>query len=245
MGKCLFMRKGETHTAPISGILASDLAVGSSVYLMENGVATEYLVVNQGKPSGSSLYDDSCDGTWLLRKDIQEKRQWNSSDVNDYANSTIHNYLNNDYFNSFGEIERSLIKQIKIPYRAGSGSSTTVSSGSNGLSTKVFLLSLKEVNIESAKTVSIGYPVDFFVNATNSERIAYYVGDNSQCPWWTRSPSCSTQSQWIGKLSLAVSTSGTAEDNLCTESYYGVRPALVLPYTTLFDKNTLILKGVS
>ena len=59
MGKCLFMRKGETHTAPISGILASDLAVGSVVKLMEGGVATDYLVVNQGKTSGSSLYDRS------------------------------------------------------------------------------------------------------------------------------------------------------------------------------------------
>ena len=63
MGKCLFLRKGETHTKPIGGILASDLAVGSSVYLMENGAAAEYLVVNQGVPSNSSLYDASCDGT--------------------------------------------------------------------------------------------------------------------------------------------------------------------------------------
>ena len=49
------------YTAPIKDILASDLVVGSTVKLMENGVSTEYLVVNKGKPSGSSLYDDSCD----------------------------------------------------------------------------------------------------------------------------------------------------------------------------------------
>ena len=147
MGKCLFMRKGETHTAPkMSGILASELAVGSSVYLMENGVTTEYLVVNQGNPSGSSLYDDSCDGTWLLRKDIKEKRQWNSSDVNDYENSLIHPWLNGDFFNQFGVIEQSIIKQVKIPYRAGQGQGTTITGGSSGLSTKVFLLSAAELN---------------------------------------------------------------------------------------------------
>ena len=58
----------------VTGIFSGDLAVGSVVKLIENGVATEYLVVNQGKPSGSSLYDDSCDGTWLLRNDIYENR---------------------------------------------------------------------------------------------------------------------------------------------------------------------------
>ena len=41
------MRKGETHTAPISGILASDIAVGSVVKLMENGV-TVYEINHTG-----------------------------------------------------------------------------------------------------------------------------------------------------------------------------------------------------
>ena len=90
MGKVIMSGIVPPLVAPITGILASDLAVGSVVKLMENGAAAKYRVVNQGKPSGSSLYDDSCDGTWLLRKDIKEKRQWNSSDVNDYENSLIH-----------------------------------------------------------------------------------------------------------------------------------------------------------
>ena len=46
----------------------STLAVGSSVYLNVGGVRKEFLVVHQGKPS--SLYDSSCNGTWLLMKDI-------------------------------------------------------------------------------------------------------------------------------------------------------------------------------
>ena len=63
MGHCIFLRKGETHTPPSTDILASDLAVGDIVKLMENGTPVEYIVVNQGKPYDSSLYDDSCDGT--------------------------------------------------------------------------------------------------------------------------------------------------------------------------------------
>jgi len=70
----------------------SSKAIGSTIKLKVNGSAKDFIVVHQGKPS--SVYDDSCNGTWLLMKDIYEKRQWNSSNTNDYANSTIHSYLN-------------------------------------------------------------------------------------------------------------------------------------------------------
>ena len=84
MGKCMFMRKGSVHSKPISGIFASDIAVGSSVYMNENGTPVEYLVVNQGIPSASSLYDASCDGTWLLRKDIYITQAFNNTNDNGY-----------------------------------------------------------------------------------------------------------------------------------------------------------------
>lgn len=62
MGYCIFLRKGETHTTPSATILASDLAVGDIVKLTENGTPVEYIVVNQGIPENSSLYDSSCNG---------------------------------------------------------------------------------------------------------------------------------------------------------------------------------------
>lgn len=34
-------------------------------------------------------------------KDIYENRQWHSSNTNDYANSTIHSYLNSTFLNLF------------------------------------------------------------------------------------------------------------------------------------------------
>ena len=49
-------------------------AVGSIVKIKVNGAAKDFIIVHQGKPS--SVYDDSCNGTWLLMKDIYEKRQW-------------------------------------------------------------------------------------------------------------------------------------------------------------------------
>lgn len=238
------MRKGETHTAPITGILASDLAVGSVVKLMENGVATEYLVVNQGKPSGSSLYDDSCDGLWLLRKDIKENRQWHSSNVNDYENSTIHSYLNSDFLNLFDADIQSVIQQVKLPYRAGSGTSTSITSGSNGLSSKIFLLSAAEINWNSSTIEYIsndGSCLSYFIGAseTDSKRIATLNGSNST--WWTRSPFC----RWNSMNAIYVEANGFWGVDNCSVSSYGVRPALVLPSNALFDTNTLILKGVA
>ena len=55
--------------------LLGNVTVGSIVKLKENGSPVDYLVVHQGKPS--SLYDESCNGTWLLRKDIYANKQWN------------------------------------------------------------------------------------------------------------------------------------------------------------------------
>lgn len=224
------------YTAPIKGILASDIAVGSSVYLMEGGVATDYLAVNQGIPSASSLYDASCDGLWLLRKDIHSERQWNSSNVNDYANSTINTWLNGDFFNSFGSVEQAAIKQVKIPYRAGGGSDQ---SGANGLSCKVFLLSGYEVGFTTSDNSYIpvdGAKLDYF-DASSSKRIAYLNG--LETIWWLRSPRTDgTKRAWnvqpIGIL-------GGGE----TSYPAGIRPALVLPNTAVFDKETLILKGVT
>ena len=70
MGRAIVAGGNPKMKAPVTGILAQDIAVGSTVKLMEGGTAVEYLVVNQGIPENSNLYDASCDGTWLLRKDI-------------------------------------------------------------------------------------------------------------------------------------------------------------------------------
>ena len=77
-------------------------------------------------------------------KDVYETRQWNSSNVNDYANSTIHSYLNSYFLAMFDSNIQNAIKQVKIPYVNGTGGSA-VASGANGLSAKIFLLSGYEV----------------------------------------------------------------------------------------------------
>ena len=228
--------------APSTGILASSLAVGTTVKLMEGGTAVEYLVVNQGIPGNSNLYDASCDGTWLLRKDIHSNRQWDPSYVNKYESSAINTWLNGEFFNTLGSAEQAAIKQVKIPYRKNGGSGGSDQSGANGLSCKVFLLSCYELGWTTSN--SSVYPVDgakldYFIagSAGKSLRIAYLNGTVNV--WWTRSPYASgTSNAWF------IQTDGNSNSSGVSSSY-GIRPALVLPSNALFDETTMLLKGVA
>lgn len=241
MGFCIVAGGKPDMTAPVTGILASDLAVGSAVKLMENGVATEYLVVNQGKPSGSSLYDDSCDGLWLLRKDIHSNRQWHTSNVNKYESSAINTWLNVDFFNSLGSVEQAVIKQVKIPYCVGNGNAT-INSGANGLPAKVFLLCGYELNWSTSDTnifPIIGACLNYFEGTArlDKKRIAYL--DGTAKGWWLRGNSV------VNEISANLCADSGIFANMGAISSNAVRPALVLPSNAVFDTETLILKGVA
>ncbi len=223
------------------GIKASSLALGSSVFLMENGSPTEYMVVHKGLPS--NLYDSSCDGLWLLRKDIYSDDWWHSNNTNSYESSYIHTYLNNTFLSELGEVEQATIKQVKLPYVNGTGGSA-IAFGSNGLSTKVFLLGGYEVGLTTSVHSDVpvdGAKLDYFEEGSTeggtnrSLRIAYLSGTAKK--WWLRSSSVAdAYNSWY------ISTEGYPGRNGCMTSY-GIRPALILPHTAVFDKDTLILKG--
>lgn len=209
-------------------VTLSSKAIGSTIKLKVNGSAKDFIVVHQGKPS--SVYDDSCNGTWLLMKDIYESRQWHSSNTNDYANSTIHSYLNSTFLAMFDSNIQKAIKQVKLPYRKGSGTSTTVTSGSNGLSAKIFLLSATETSFSfsympSGEGAELAYFKGCADNSSDSKRVAYLNG--SATSWWLRSPGCS----YFGRA-LYVGSNGDWSYNYCSSSY-GIRPALILPSTLL------------
>ena len=116
-------------------------AVGSTIKLNLNGSPREFLIMHQGNPS-TSMYDASCNGTWVRMKEAYENRQWDSSN-NDYANSDVDAWLNGAFLNMLDQdIREQGVKQVKIPYRPGSEKSDTVNTGADGLTCKAFLLSM-------------------------------------------------------------------------------------------------------
>lgn len=210
----------------------STLAVGSSVYLNVGGVRTEFLVVHQGRPS--SMYDASCNGTWLLMKDIYENRQWHNSDVNKYETSDINTYLNGPFFNLFDNNIQGIIKQVKIPYRKNGGSGGTDQSGANGLPAKIFLLSGYEAGFTSKNidhSPVDGTKLSYFESGTDwsarAKRIAKLNG--SADGWWLRSPPTNSD-----RNVECVDTDGYPASFLASDSL-GIRPALVLPSNILVD----------
>ena len=218
-----------------SGTNAGDIDVGTEVILNENGQPVNYLIVNQGIPS--ALYDASCEGTWLLRKDIAENRQWHSSNSNSYKASTINAYLNGDWLDRYDPAVAEAIVQAKIPYVNGTGGSP-VASGANGLSVKAFLLSGREVGFSTSNNQYFpndGAKLSYFDAGTgttaNNKRIAKLNG--SATLWWLRSPHTIRD---VGAWN--VNSNGGHGNNGCTGSY-GIRPTLILPYEFKFTSDQI------
>ena len=243
-GRTLIGGTGYDITLPGIGIRVSTLSVGQSVYAKVNGTAKEFIVVHQGKPS--SIYDESCNGTWLLMKDIYESRVWNASGGSDYENSDINKYLNGTFLNLFESNIIGAIKQVKIPYRKGGGSTdSTITSGANGLSTKIFLLSAIEVqfDIASIGAANMGSVLSYFQDCIGAEssrepkRIAYLNGTATE--WYLRTPSISPNS--YGGLVFQIDSRGGWSGTPNTTKSHGIRPALILRSDALVDNEFNII----
>ena len=192
-------------------------AVGSIVKIKVNGAAKDFIIVHQGLPS--SAYDASCNGVWVVMKDIYTTMKWDGSN-NDYLNSDMTAYLNGTFISLIDADIRNAIKQVKIPYT--NYSNNNVMSGSNGLSCKVFLLSGTEVGFSGVSYMNTeGAKLSYFDSA--SKRVAY--NGSSAAVWWLRSPYTNN-----GGNVWYVNTDGSSYYNWYNYSY-GVRPAFVLPST--------------
>ena len=207
--------------------LLGNVPFGTLVKCNINGQPTQLRVLHQGNPD-PSLYDASCDGTWVCLENIYSKRRWGGSN-NDLKNSDIQAWMNGDFLNMFDPNIRDAIKQVKIPYVNGTGGSA-VASGANGLSCKIFLLSGYEVGF-TTDTASISLPedgakLDCFQSGTssaaNQNRIANYNGLSAI--WWTRSPQKSYNERvWC------VGFNGNFDYNWNCYDTQGMRPVFILP----------------
>lgn len=212
----------------------SNLAIGDIVKVKESGADVDYIIVQKGNPD-ATMYDSSCDGTWLLRKDVYGEQVWKADmPYNSYELSDINTWLQN----SFSKIVNvdSIVKTVKIPYQEGYGDpkvSTTSSSkyGADGLSCKYFLLAVIEVGFTTANPFPNGAKLDYFeqTNGASTRRIAYYNG--SVHGWYLRSVAGGSNN-----VCNNVYTDGS-ETGFTVYNSGGVRPAFIIPSDTLIDSS--------
>lgn len=239
-------------------VLLRDKNVGDVVMIRENGVGVRYIIVQKGKPS--SMYDDSCDGVWLLRETVHSQRAIHvtssGGNANDYENSEINAWLKSTFLPTIDEQIRKVMKTVKIPFKKGFGSTTStgIYSGANGLSCKAFLLSANEAGryskgdgqselSDDAKKNPETAPVDGTILQyfkTNTSCVCYdSTGAGSS--WWTRSPSLkSKENVWNIWYDAAGGYSYP-----CNSHYKnGIRPAFVLAYNHPVDANGYVIANM-
>lgn len=190
--------------------------VGSTVTLKVNGADAEFLVVHQGNPD-PDVYDPSCEGTWLLMKNVYSQRPWGSASC--YADAPVHTWLNSTFLELLDSGIRPAVKTVRLPYAEGSD----VHTGAEGVSTQIFLLSMREMGTPAAQKTGLadeGALLDYFTDGDGSADSLRA----SSARYWTRSP-------YTGGGGNVWSVAG--ESGICSyragSSSYGVRPALILP----------------
>ena len=206
------------------------VAVGSIVKIDENGSPVNYIVVHIGNPD-VRLYGSACDGAWLLRQDIVENVQWNSTNANTLVGSTIMSTMAG-YLGRYESHIQSAIKTVKIPYHPGNGEPFwNIKSGENGLECKLFPLGGYEVGLSDPSGImpADGAKLDYFKSGldaeANSKRIAKLNG--AAAAWWLRSPvSTSTDGKFY------ILPDGSLGSTSVNPSY-GALPAMIMDPTIL------------
>lgn len=192
-----------------------DFSPGSSVYIKENGVEKEYIVLQHGYPLSGNGY------TLLLRKMLIGDVIWDDTD-NEYNGSTVDNWLNDEFLAS---LDSEIISQLgfpAIPYCTGNGTYTVTT-----LNRSIFLLSGTELGYEgyTGNDIAVeGNAIPYFDPASNKPYFAYHESDPTlHRSWWLRSPKIDTTSYvWCADTRY--------ETDLTVNSPYGyVRPAFILP----------------
>lgn len=188
-------------------------ATGDIVKLNESGSPVEFYVAKQD-------YESELNGagrTLLVRKDVYDQRQWNSTEDNSYSVSTIDGSLNSDYLSILDENIQSLLGTTKIRYTDKAGNAVST------LERAVFLLSLTELGLSDTYANVEGSALPIASNL----RVVHH--DDAASTQWTRTPDTANNTNvfWLDT---------TGENNFESPvAQHGVRPCFTLPSTLGVD----------
>lgn len=182
---------------------------GDTIQLIENGKAVDFYVAKLN-------YESALNGagrTLVVRKDVYESRQWNISNYNTWATSSIRSWLNNTYKGLLDSDIQAVMGTTTYRYTPGNNDMNVTTR-----SDAVFLLSVTELGFANS-SANVEGPILYIASIL---RIAYQNG--SPTSQWTRSP-------WTGSNNTVwwISSGGTISNGREPSYSYGVRPIFTLP----------------
>lgn len=189
-----------------------------------------YKLVHKGVPGGG-LYDSTANGAWLWRTNIAGSTAIDSSNyIYGYEGWALDNWCVNYPGGNITPSVANRLMTVHLPYvKQADYSSANVSSGSNGLSRKCFLLSAVEMGVYTWQGVDglmaqEGAKLDYFdyTTAATDKRTA----DNE---YWTRSKRTHNGNY----MYTFYADGGFSSAGRHREDSYGLRPCIVLPLNTL------------
>jgi hypothetical protein len=219
------------------GELAYDVnpKLGYRVYIEESGAYVPYLVVTADYGGSVLLVREHLLATTMPFKE-NEGHEWKQSDYAAYyEDSSIDEYLNTDFYDTFDRsVPDAIVSSwITITDKASMSSTAAIT---HTIPRKVFLLSLFELTgMEFDSTVPEGESLQYFMDDYNRRYAALPNGEAH--PSWTRTPST--------KGTYTVTTIGSngtigAEG---ADVNNGIRPAFCLKESTKVKQRTDIVDG--
>ena len=202
-----------------SGIKLSELSEGEIIKIKESGNPVEFYIAKHD-------YEIRLNGfgrTLVVRKEVYDQRQWNTSNANAWASSIMRSWLNSTYKAMLDANIQEAMSTTTYYYTPG------VSVWRVGTrSDAVFLLSATElgksgdwINVEgSALPTASGLQIARRNGVATTQ--------------WTRSP-C-TESNSV----IKIDTEGDTINENCTANG-GSRPAFTLPSTALVDSDNNLI----
>lgn len=189
------------------GKTLGQVAEGQLVKLNESGKPVEFYVAKQNYESGLN----GAGLVLLVRKDVYQNGQWDSENINLYAESTILNWSSNTY--------RLLLDPWVYSSTGIVSASIRVTNGSKVVENRrclVFQLSLRELGLSNNDANIEGSTLPI----SSKLKIANYQG--SPASQWTRTPH-----KYSNTNAFSVNSSGSPNNGNCISSN-GYRPCFCL-----------------
>ena len=177
-----------------------------------------YKLIHKGVPGGG-LYDSTANGAWLWRTDIAASTSISNNYIYGYEGWALDNWCVNYPGGNIKSSVANRLMTVHLPYvKQSDYSSANVSSGSNGLSRKCFLLSAVEMGIYTWQGI------DGLMAQEGAATDKRKAGDE----YWTRSKRTHN-----GNYMYAFYADGSFCNGGYREDSHGLRPCIVLPLNTL------------